>query len=270
MTSTLLERARRVTRAVPPAVACRRTAAHVWGLRALPCDTPEDDWPVEVVAPACLARPDCVTHLGHLPDRDVTHHRGVRVTTPGRTALDCARWLPKLDAVAALDQFLRRGVDLDELLRQATGLGHLRDTLRLADPGAASPRESWLRVILVDGGLPRPATQIRVSLTGGRVAYLDLGWERYRLAVEYDGRAHHTSATDRGRDEFRRQELRCHGWRVIAVGRDVVPAHASRLLETVANALIECGWRPTSQETVRILRRIRATRRRPGSSWLPS
>ncbi|WP_162794755.1 DUF559 domain-containing protein [Nonomuraea lactucae] len=259
--SPLLGRARRVTQAVRHAVVCRQTAAHVWGLHALSQGTPDTDWPVELIAPGHLALPGCVTHVTQLAAHEITVHQSVRLTTLDRTALDCARWLPRLEAVAALDQFARLGVDLDALWRQAPSW-RLRDLLGLADPGARSPRESWLRVILVDGGLPRPATQIRVPLTADRHAYLDLGWEPYRLAVEYDGQEHHTSPTDQHRDEARRDELRRLGWRVIPVRKDVVPARTAALLEHVANALIERGWRPAPDQTTRILSRIRAARRR--------
>lgn len=261
--ATLLDRARRVTRAVPQAVVCRQTAAHVWGLRALSQGTPETDWPVELIAPGHLVLPGCVTHPATPAAADVTEHRGVRVTTAERTALDCARWLPRLEAVAALDQFARRGVDLETLWRRAASW-HLRDLVALADPGARSPRESWLRVILMDGGLPRPATQIHVSLGADRSAYLDLGWRPYLLAVEYDGQEHHTSAADQRHDGARREELRRHGWHVIPVRKDVIPGRTAALLEQVANALIARGWRPGPAQTTRILSRIRAARRGGG------
>ncbi len=58
---SLLQRARRITRAVPETVVCCQTAAHVWGLKAL--TTPEAEWPVELLAPGHLAIPGCVTHL---------------------------------------------------------------------------------------------------------------------------------------------------------------------------------------------------------------
>ncbi|MGR6914868.1 DUF559 domain-containing protein [[Actinomadura] parvosata] len=178
-----------------------------------------------------------------------------------RTALDCARWLPRTDAVAALDQFARRGVDLEALWHRPLNTWSLRETLSLADRGAASPRESWLRVILTDGGLPRPTTQIRVDLGEDRFAYLDLGWEEFKVAVEYDGQEHHTSPADQQHDADRREELRRRGWRVIAVRRDVIPGQIADLLQHVANALIESGWQPGPQRTIRILSRIRAARR---------
>lgn len=255
----LLERARLYTTAAPTAVACRQTAAHVWGLSSLPFGVEEDDWPVELIIPESMEIPGCVTHVEHLSPTDITHHRGVRLTTPERTAQDCARCLPKIEAVTVLDQFLRRGTDLDTLATHP--YRRVRDLLSLADRGAASPRESWLRVILVDAGLPRPTTQLKVALDTNRCAYLDLGWEPYRLAVEYDGHDHHTSPTDRRRDESRRKALHAKGWRVIPIRRDIIPRRTGELLEAVANALIERGWQPTPDQTTRILSRIRAARR---------
>ncbi|MER6946944.1 DUF559 domain-containing protein [Nonomuraea sp. NPDC000554] len=259
----LIERARRVTRSVPRAVVCRQTAAHVWGLNALGFGASEDDWPVELIAPGHVTLPGCVTNVTPLPADDITHHRGVRLTTPERTALDCARWLPRVEAVAALDQFARRGVDLDALWRLPTIPWPVRDTLGMADRGAASPRESWLRVVLVDGGLPRPTTQIRVPLAPAGTAYLDLGWELYKLAVEYDGQGHHSSPTAQRHDDLRRRQLRDQGWRVMAVRKDVIPGQTANLLEHVANSLIERGWQPSPGTTTRILSRIRAARRKP-------
>ncbi|MEV4072683.1 DUF559 domain-containing protein [Nonomuraea fuscirosea] len=83
----------------------------------------------------------------------------------------------------------------------------------------------------------------------------------FKVAVEYDGQQHHTSAADQQRDADRREELRRHGWRVIAVRRDVIPGHIADLLHHVADALIERGWRPGPHGTNRILSRIRAARR---------
>lgn len=100
---SLAERTARITRAIPQAVVCRQTAAHIWGLNAL--HTPEADWPIELTAPGHLALPGCVTYPAPLPPEDITMHKGVRLTTMERTALDCARWLPRMEAVAILDQF---------------------------------------------------------------------------------------------------------------------------------------------------------------------
>lgn len=101
-----------------------------------------------------------------------------------------------------------------------------------------------------------------MQLGKDRFAYLDLGWEEFKVAVEYDGQEHHTSAADQQHDADRREELRRRGWRVIAVRRDAIPAQTADLLHHVANALIERGWQPGPQVTHRILSRIRAAHRK--------
>ncbi|MGI5287246.1 DUF559 domain-containing protein [Nonomuraea polychroma] len=262
MRASLIHRAKRITSTVPQAVVCGQSAACIWGVSAL---SAQDDCPIELTAPGHLAISGCVTYVAPFPDEDVTAHEGVRITTRERTAIDCARWLPRVEGVAILDQFVRQGVDLDALWHRPLNTWRVRDTLSLADPGSASPRESWLRVILVEGGLPKPSTQIRVELDNDRHAYLDMGWEDFKVAVEYDGQEHHTSAADQQRDADRREELRRRGWRVIAVRRDVIPGQIADLLYHVANALIERGWQPGPEGTTRILRRIRAARR--GRRW---
>ena len=61
----------------------------------------------------------------------------------------------------------------------------------LFDAGAQSPKETWLRLLLIQAGLPRPQTQIPVrDEFGEAIAYLDMGWEDMKVAVEYDGEQH--------------------------------------------------------------------------------
>ncbi|MEV4099172.1 hypothetical protein AB0J42_02840 [Nonomuraea sp. NPDC049649] len=102
-----------MTREIPQAVVCRAAAARVWGVQVL--HTSGGQPPLELITPDGMDVPGCVTHRAALLDDDVTCHAGIRVTTPARTAFDCAHWLPRADAVVVLDQFLRRGVDLDPL-----------------------------------------------------------------------------------------------------------------------------------------------------------
>jgi very-short-patch-repair endonuclease len=84
------------------------------------------------------------------------------------------------------------------------------------DGGAESPKETWLRLVLIDAGFPKPRTQIRVT-DGTRVAFLDMGWDDVKIAVEYDGEHHRT---DRGkyRDDILRAEMISRqGWIVVRV-----------------------------------------------------
>ena len=70
-------------------------------------------------------------------------------------------------------------------------------------------------------GLPRPRTQYEVrDHTGTRVARVDLGWEEYRLAVEYEGAWHFGSYTKVGRDLKRHNKLTAAKWTVLYVTAD--------------------------------------------------
>jgi hypothetical protein len=76
----------------------------------------------------------------------------------------------------------------------ARGTRQLRELLPLVDGGAASPKETWLRLLLIDAGFPKPTTQIPAVEDHGRlVRMLDLGWEDFMVAAEYDGDQHRTN-----------------------------------------------------------------------------
>lgn len=99
--------------------------------------------------------------------------------------------------------------------RHTRGLRQLERALELFDPGAQSPKETWLRLLLMDEGFPRPQTQIPVLGPDGRRKYfLDMGWEDLMLAVEYDGEQH---ATQIGYDIARNEYLAAAGWTVVRV-----------------------------------------------------
>jgi very-short-patch-repair endonuclease len=94
----------------------------------------------------------------------------------------------------------------------------VRAVLDLVDPGAESPRETALRLLLIRHGYPRPRTQIRVhNEYGALIAELDMGWEDIKLAVEYDGDHHRTDRRQFNRDIRRMEDLREAGWIVVRV-----------------------------------------------------
>jgi very-short-patch-repair endonuclease len=69
---------------------------------------------------------------------------------------------------------------------------------------------------LIDAGLPRPRTQIRVS-DGHLVAYLDMGWEMQMVALEYNGDQHRTDRRQYVSDIRRAEMFDRLGWHVIRV-----------------------------------------------------
>ncbi len=147
------------------------------------------------------------------------------VTTPARTAFDLGRHLDRAEAVARLDALMHatpfRADDVQLLARRyrgARGLKALRAVLPLVDGGAASPRETWLRLLLIDGGLPRPTTQLPAVTTSGRVVrMLDMGWKEYMVAVEYDGDQHRTDRRQYVKDMRVLSRLAAMGWIVVRV-----------------------------------------------------
>ncbi len=81
---------------------------------------------------------------------------------------------------------------------RAHGNKRARSLIDMMDGGAESPKESWLRLVLISAGLPPPTTQIKVT-DGPFVAYLDMGWETPMVAVEYDGDHHRLDRTSTSR-----------------------------------------------------------------------
>lgn len=161
---------------------------------------------------------------------------GIPVTTPARTALDLACWHSVTTAVAAIDALARASEfkmpDVEMLAarhRGRRGLERARTSLDLIDAGAQSPKETWLRLVLVQAGLPRPQTQIPVHNEFGNViAYLDMGWEDVKVAVEYDGDQHRGDRSQYNWDIRRLERLQHHGWIVIRVVAGDRPADIVR------------------------------------------
>lgn len=150
---------------------------------------------------------------------------GVAVTSPTRTALDLGCWYPTMTAVAGIDALAGateiKAADVELLaLRHAgrRGIVRARQARDLFDAGAQSPKESWLRVVLIEAGLPRPQTQIQVLDEFGCVfAYLDMGWEDVKVAVEYDGDHHRRERSQYNWDIRRLERLQRSGWVVVRV-----------------------------------------------------
>lgn len=157
-------------------------------------------------------------------DDEITVVDGITVTTPARTALDLACRYPLGAAVAAVDALARATrlstADVEVLVERYRGRRGIRSARRavgLVDPGAESPKETWLRLLVMRYGFPRPRTQIPVYDEFGQlVAVLDLGWEALRLGLDYEG-AHHREAVRFSKDIRRHDELTRLGWTDIRV-----------------------------------------------------
>ncbi|MBA8803554.1 hypothetical protein FB382_001845 [Nocardioides ginsengisegetis] len=243
------------------AIVTDRTAAWLLGVDILPRSAVHAPPPLDVFSSTCsrLRRPGVASGTRQFLPRDLTVVHGVRVTTPLRTALDLGRRLWRFDALAALDGFLRIGVDHDELLaeverfRGERGVVQLRWLAPLADGRSESVGESVLRLHWYDAGLPKPELQWWVhDETGAPVFRLDLAHPELRYAAEYNGERFHSGDEAEGKDAHRLEWLESRdSWLLdVFTGADVFGLQATapdRLLAGFHRARQRCGlWVPES------------------------
>jgi len=158
-----------------------------------------------------------------LPD-EVCLVASMTVTTPARTAFDIGRLHPA--PVPMMDALLNatgiKPADVGRLAERHRGerrVATLRRCLERVDGGAESPPESRLRLILVEGGLPIPETQIQFPDLRIRV---DMGWRQWKVAVEYDGVQHWNDRRQRSWDIDRIALLEAAGWVVVRVSAEMM------------------------------------------------
>lgn len=241
---SLRERIVGVTLAAPDAVIAGVAASSIHGAKWI-----DDDVPIEVVK-AIRRQRGLIVRDETLDEGEVTTVAGIRVTTPARTAFDLARYLPRDKAVERLDALMNARpfapedvVLLGKRHTGARGLRRLRVALPLVDGGAESPRETWLRLLFIDAGLPRPTTQFVVYDEFGRyVRRIDMCWEEFKVGAEYDGEQHLNSRRQYVLDVQVNRTLQRLRWHVVHVIKE---DRAADIVEQARTALLSRGWRPT-------------------------
>lgn len=232
------------------AVVAGLSASRLHGAQWVP-----DTDPVELIWTNARTPPGIRTSaLTLLPGEAVT--LGAQpVTSLARTAFDLARRPPlwraveTLDALGAAAPFDPADVlSLVERHRGERGVRQVPRALALHDRCAESPKETWLRLIVVGAGYPAPQTQIPVRSPSGGMYYLDMGWPDLLLACEYDGAHHRTDPAQFARDIVRLEELAALGWRVIRIAagtrRDEVLARLARAWPSPSTLRPERHFRP--------------------------
>lgn len=214
------------------------TAARLYGLEVAPADQ------VDVTVPAdarLSARAGLRVHRAQLGRTEVTRRGGLPVTSAIRTCLDLARELPVREAVAAVDmalhQRLVRVEDLQARLEpfaRRRGVRRARQVGELAEPRSESPMESRLRVILIDGGLPRPEAQVTLRDGPRFLGRADLYYPQARLCIEYDGSTHRESLAE---DDVRQNRLVSAGYRLLRYTAADVYGQPERILSEVRGLL---------------------------------
>lgn len=253
---------RLLTSLTPNAVCCCSTAARLWGC-PLPLDLQNDPL-VHLSKTGGGARPVRKGVAGHrltLRDEDMTELDGVPVTSAARTWLDLAPVLGLEDLVAAGDYFIcsqsrsfgpfrEAFCSLGDLRAQVAaaqgvrGIRTARQALDLCRVGADSVPESRLRLALARIGLPEPALRYVVEEpVGWELAWPDLAYPEFKVAVNYDGR-HHLQARQRESDIRRDESLAAAGWQSVTVTAGHVRTWGyDGCAHRVQDALLRAGWR---------------------------
>ncbi|WP_308489614.1 endonuclease domain-containing protein [Microbacterium sp. ASV81] len=218
------------------------TAASIWGA-PLPLVVDEHGRPAhdaDLALHVCalgsvpLPRAGGVTrHRTLLSMTATTTYNGFRVSSPAATWASLGE-LRVVDIVALGDYFCRqwkpgagrRDVgrpplatieELEELMEagRRRGIAKLREAIGLIRVDSWSPRESHLRWLLVDSGLPEPELNADVfDEHGAFLGCVDLVYPAQKVAIEYHGLQH---SSQWARDVERANALRAAGWTVIEV-----------------------------------------------------
>lgn len=200
-------------------------------------------------------------HRLALRGRDVGEVDGVPVTSPARTWLDLAAVLDLEDLVAAADYFICSQsrsfgpkkdalCSLGDLLEQvqstpgARGIRKARQALELCRIGADSAPETRLRLAIGRLGLPAPTLRYVVrDGTGRELAWPDVAFPDFKVAVNYDGR-HHLEERQRESDIRRDEAIAAIGWASVTVTAGHVRQRGfDGCAHRVLDSLVRAGWR---------------------------
>jgi hypothetical protein len=236
------------------------TAAVLWGIPLPLLD--DDDIHVSVVSPRRAPRGagvrghqlaargvQVVTHVGH----------GLQVTSAVMTwALLGGVLRHPYDLVAAADAVVRvdrvpgpRGrivapalgtvAELEAAqLPKRRGVVAQREALGRVREGVASRPETWMRLTIVDAGLPEPETDVDVYDDAGEfIGCVDLAYRALKIALEYEGDHHRTDKAQWNRDLQKHELLVRAGWRVIRVTAQMVFVDTHVLVGLTRHAIRE-------------------------------
>ncbi len=216
----------------------------------------DDDVAVELIWDYIRSPRGIVIRHERIADDEITCVAGMPVTTPARTAFDLGRFLSRKKALERLDALMHvcpfsaeDVLMLTKRYRGARGVAKLKAVLPLVDGGAASPPETRLRLLYIDAGLPRPTTQIAIADQRGRVIRtVDMGWEDFQVASEYDGGQHQTDRAQYVKDLKVLPKLRRLGWDVMQVIKE---DREHEVVQRAYSALKARGWDGTLRSTPR-------------------
>lgn len=117
------------------------------------------------------------------------------------------------------------------------GVAALRTALPFVRPRVRSPRETLLRLLLLDAGLPEPEINYWIYDDHGQfLAESDLVYPEEKVVIEYEGDHHRTDVGQWRKDIARRESLEDAGWRVIRVSAADLDLYPDRLIARIRKA----------------------------------
>lgn len=166
-------------------------------------------------------------------------HDGFTVTDPVSTWCQLGPLLSVYDLVAAGDYLVSGRVveggrepalatleQLREGIRRYAGkrgVKKLRAAIELVRTGVDSRPESWLRLLLIDDGLPEPVINVPIfDELGNRLGKPDLAYPWARMVFDYEGDGHRVSQKQFRSDITRRETFEAARWRYLRVSSDDV------------------------------------------------
>lgn len=195
-------------------------------------------------------RPGIHVHVAPLGDGEVVSIAGSPVTSLDRTFTDLARVVPLVDAVAAGDVALAKGMEPGavglqlEAARYRTGIRSARRAAAIIDPRSESYAESWSRLLMIENGVPAPELQVTIDGLTGFDARVDFLWEDCGVVGEFDGKIKYGRLLKPGelpgdavfREKRREDALRELGYIVVRwIWDDLL--HPPRLIARILRAL---------------------------------
>ncbi|WP_136708979.1 hypothetical protein [Agromyces sp. H66] len=238
-------------RAYEPLLREGEAFSHATAAMLLHLPLPEEPVEVHVLARPSATRARGRGVVGHVASvaPPILLHDGLPVVAPAVVWCQLASGMSTYDLVALGDAIVtgrRRGrvrepalATIDELRDAAVRWGARRGRVNLAAAlprvrvGAESPRESHLRLTIVDAGLPEPVPNPPVELPDGAVVHPDLAYPERRIAIEYLGDIHRTDRRRWQEDVRRRRRLTAAGWHVVEVTDDDLGAHRATFVAGV-------------------------------------
>ncbi|MFE5673030.1 hypothetical protein ACFQ58_15635 [Agromyces sp. NPDC056523] len=212
--------------------------SHATAAALLRLPLPRASSEVHVLAPPGTTRARGRGVVGHATSDSppIEPHHGLPVVAPAYVWCQLANELSTYDLVALGDAIVtgpRRGevrgpalASLGELREAAEQWGRRRGSATIAEAlprirvGAESPKETHLRLVLVDAGLPEPVSNAPVRLAHDATVHPDLAYPERRIAFEYLGDIHRTDRRRWQEDLRRRRDLSAAGWHVVEVTAD--------------------------------------------------